>query len=103
MKPKDEVAIRVWRTDPDDIFALFPAIPATAPGYECTCYQPVGGHGAADYDLCIRKSRPATKTEARPILQELRRIGYRPRTIRRAGRRYLDERLAAFRAMPSAK
>lgn len=95
----DLVMIRVWRTDPNDVFALFPAIPATTTGRECQSYQHVGQHGAADYDLCIRKSRPAHRQEAANLLRELQKIGYKPKVIQRAGRRYLDQRLAAIRAM----
>ena len=60
------------------MFALFPADPADNYGYLCTSYQHIGQHCGADYDLCIRASRPATRREAAPLLTELRRIGYRP-------------------------
>ena len=91
------VVLRVWRTDPADVFALFPAIPASASGYECQSYQHRGQHGAADYDLCIRKSRPARAQEAADLLRELRRIGYRPKMIRRASRCYLNQRLTTLK------
>ena len=78
-KTVDPVVIRVWRSDADDVFALFPVLPADNYGYLCTSYQHVGQHSSADYDLCVRKSRPATAEEARPLLTELRKIGYNPR------------------------
>lgn len=98
-KPKDPVILRVWRNRPNDVFALFPTIPATDSGYECQSYQHLGGHAAADYSLCIHNSRPARPKEAADLLRELRHIGYRPKVIRRAGRRYLDQRLTEVRAM----
>lgn len=82
-KPVDPVIIRVWRSDPDDVFALFPTLPADTLGYQCTSYQHVGQHGGADYNLCIRNSRPATAKEARELLAELRGIGYNPRVYKR--------------------
>jgi len=94
----DPVVIRVWKRDPDDVFALFPADPADIHGYLCTCYQHVGQHSSADYDGCIRMSRPATAKEARPLLQELRRIGYKPRVLKRASPKHREQRLAAMRA-----
>jgi len=90
----DPVIIRVSRNDPSDVFALFPAIPGTRDWATCTCYQHVGQHCSADYNLCIRASRPATKQEGKSLLQELQQIGYRPRIIRRAGRKYLNQRIA---------
>ena len=83
-KPIDPVVIRVWKGDDSDVFALFPVLPADNYGDLCTSYQHIGQHGAADYRLCIRKSRPATAAEAADLLAELRGIGYNPRTIKRA-------------------
>lgn len=97
-RTKDPVVIRVWNGDPDDVFALFPADPADAFGRYCTSYQHVGQHSSADYGHCIANSRPATKAEARPLLSELRRIGYRPRVLKRAVRRHHDQRLQTARA-----
>ena len=82
-KPTDPVVIRVWKTDPRDIFALLPAHPADRFGRKCASYQHLGQHGIADYDHCIRQSRPATAEEAAELLGELRRIGYNPRVFRR--------------------
>jgi len=96
-KPTDPVVIRVGRSDPDDVFALFPTDPANNHGHLCTSYQHIGQHCGADYDLCIRNSRPATRREAAPLLTELRRIGYRPRVIRRASPLHRAQRQAAAR------
>ena len=96
---KDPVVIRVWNGDPDDVFALFPTDPADNYGHFCTCYQHIGQHGGADYGLCIRKSRPATRREAAPLLTELRRIGYKPRVLQRASRCHHDQRLSTARGV----
>jgi hypothetical protein len=96
---KDPVVIRVWKGDSDDVFALFPTDPADNYGRYCTSYQHVGQHGSADYDHCIRNSRPASRREAAPLLTELRRIGYRPHVLRRASRRHHDERLSTARGV----
>jgi len=101
-KTKDPVVIRVWKGDPDDVFALFPTDPADVDGRYCTSYQHVGQHSSADYGHCIHNSRPATKAEARPLLTELRRIGYRPRVVQRASRRHHDQRLSAAAAIDKA-
>ena len=77
-KPIDPVVIRVWREKDGDVFALFPVLSADNNGYHCTSYQHIGQHGAADYRLCIDRSRPATAEEAAPLLAELKAIGYNP-------------------------
>ncbi len=96
-KTTDPVVIRVWKGDPDDVFALFPAYPADNYGQYCTSYQHIGQHSSADYHHCIRQSRPATEAEAADLLTELRRIGYRPRVLKRASRRHHEARLAEMR------
>jgi len=93
----DPVVIRVWKGDERDVFALFPADPADIYGQLCTSYEHVGQHAAADYDLCIRNSRPASEAEAADLTAELRRIGYRPRVLKRASRRHHEKRLAVAR------
>jgi len=98
-KPIDPVVIRVWKDDSSDVFALFPVLPADNYGCFCTSYQHVGQHATADYGLCIRASRPASKAEMADLLAELRRIGYRPRVLQRASRRHHDERLSTSRGV----
>jgi hypothetical protein len=89
---KDLVIIRVWKGDDSDVFALFPELPADNAGNLCTSYQHIGQHSGADYHGCIGNSRPATAEEAAPLLEELRRIGYNPRVIRRANYRHHQTR-----------
>lgn len=88
----DEVIFRVSNED-GSVFALFPYNPAT--DRYVTSYQHVGQHCAADYNGCIASSRPATPEEYAPLLQELRRIGYILRIIKRANH---DRMRAAFAA-----
>ncbi len=95
----DPLVLRVWKGDPDDVFALFPTDPADNYGRYCTSYQHIGQHGSADYCHCIRNSRPATKAEARPLLIDLRRIGYRPHVLQRATRCHHDQRLVTARGV----
>ena len=79
-KPIDPVVIRVWKDDSSDVFALFPVLPADNYGCFCTSYQHVGQHATADYGLCIRASRPASKAEMAALLAELRRHRLQPAT-----------------------
>jgi hypothetical protein len=92
-KPIDPVVIRVWKGDDSDVFALFPVLPADNYGCFCTSYQHVGQHATADYGLCIRASRPASKAEMADLLAELRRIGYNPQPIKRATRAMHNARM----------
>lgn len=74
--PKKKSGKRVvFRRDNEGIYALFPDDPATNDGM-CTCYVSVGGHCAADYEHCIKTSFPAAPKDYKPLLGELRRIGY---------------------------
>ena len=70
----DRVEFRKWRDD-NEIFALFPDIPADD-NDNVVCYMHVGQHSAADYDHCITKSVPATPDEFAPLQKELEEIGY---------------------------
>ena len=60
----------------NDVFALFPCVPSSRDGYQCTAYQHVGQHCAADYYGCVATSRPATPAEYADLKAELERIGY---------------------------
>ncbi len=78
------VIFRVWNARPHDVLALFPTIAADNLGYLCGSYKHFGQNGPADYKGCIKKSRPATKKEAAPLLAELRQNGYELRVVKRA-------------------
>ena len=67
----------VFRVDRDgDTFALFPELPADNQGIYCTAYQHVGQHCAADYQLCMARSRPARAAEYADLFTELEQRGY---------------------------
>ena len=82
-KPVDPVVIRVWREKDGDVFALFPALPADNDGYLCDSFQHLGGHGAANYGICIDKSRPANAAQIAEMVADLRKIGYNPKVYQR--------------------
>lgn len=73
---KTIVIFRAELAKPNDVFALFPTIPSDNHGKFCTCYQHVGQHSGADYDHCIRISRPATSAEYADLKAELEGRGY---------------------------
>jgi len=73
---KVKVIYRVSKKDPSDVYALLPELPGTNDPNTCLCYQHIGQHSDANYEHCMRSSRPATAAEARPLHTELRRIGY---------------------------
>lgn len=89
---KDPVVFRVWPEG--DVFTLFPTIHADNYGRYCSSYQHIGQHGAADYDHCIKYSRPATEAEAAPLLRELEGRGYKLQPIARASRQHHEARRA---------
>jgi len=78
----DKVVFRAWRAG-GDVIALFPRIPGDNAGYLCNAYEHVGQHGAADWDVVLRRTRPARRTEYRELAGELRALGYRLKVGRR--------------------
>jgi len=71
----------LFRLIDGEVTAIMPEIPATSEN-DCTCYAHIGQHSAASLDL-LRQGRPATAGEYRPLLRELRQVGYRVRVMRR--------------------
>lgn len=88
----------VFRYD-GDVFALFPTLPADLSGH-CDCFQHVGQHCGADYQGCIRRSRPATPAEYKALKRELESYPYRYnlRVVQRAARGAHAARLAIARS-----
>jgi hypothetical protein len=88
--PKDEatddgmpvtVVYRRWLTHSGSIIALFPFIPASVTNAEddCTAYEHVGQHGAANYLHCIEGTRAVDERDAEEtakLYMELRERGY---------------------------
>jgi len=76
----------IFRTFPEgDVIALFP-YEINYPDGCCESYQRIGQHGAADYQHVCRITRPATLEEIAPLAQELERIGYRLKILKRKPR-----------------
>ena len=91
---KDEFKTHVmFRRDNDGtIFALFPYnIASINEGY-VTCYEHIGQHSGANYDLCINISVPAKENEYQELKSELESIGYNLNVVKRRNNdRYLAE------------
>ena len=87
----DAVVFRRWR-DSGDVIALFPEIPADIFGTYCEAYEHVGQHGGADYHGVIRATLPVERDEAEDLAEELTRIGYNLRPIRRASHHHHEKR-----------
>ena len=88
---EQRVVFRKWR-DTGSVIALFPEIPTDRQGWYCEAYEHVGQHGGADYHGVIQASRPAKPTEYRSLANDLDRIGYRVKPIKRASFRHHEQR-----------
>jgi hypothetical protein len=95
------VIFRRWR-DSGSIIALFPELPSDYQGYFCDAYEHVGQHGGADFHGVIQATKPVTNDDARDLIEELTRIGYRLKSIKRASQRVHESRRAAARAIRNA-
>ena len=89
------VVLRTWQKYPSkgEVFALLPTLPSDQSGYCCGSFDLTEGHGGAYYAFCIQSSRPATKAESAPLIQELKRIGYCLRVVKRASAAMHNERI----------
>ena len=87
----DVVVFRRWR-DTGGLIALFPENPADIHGWYCDSYETIGQHGAADYHGVIQMTVPARLRQCDELAQELRRIGYSLRPIKRASWRHHERR-----------
>lgn len=77
----------VFRIYPDgDVIALFPQIAADNYGWLCSSYMHLGQHGGADTLCVVSQTRPATPKEYRPLLKELKQLGYGPKIAKRCTR-----------------
>lgn len=88
---KDLVVFRKWK-DGFGVIALFPEIPADLYGRYCESYEHVGQHGGADYWGVVMNSRPANKEESADLAEELTRIGYQLRVIKKASQIHHEKR-----------
>ncbi len=81
MKDK-HITDMTFRIDGYGVFALFPHEVCDLKGH-VTTYQHVGQHSGADYTHCIYKSKKATPKQYKPLLQELKSIGYNINIVHR--------------------
>jgi hypothetical protein len=88
----DLVVFRRWQNRSGDVIALFPEVPADIHGRYCQSYMQIGQHGGADYNGVIRHTVPVGPRQYAELAEELRRIGYNLRPIRRTSRRHHDKR-----------
>lgn len=93
-----QVVFRRWR-DGGEIIALFPELPSDIHGWFCEAYEHLGQHGGADYHGVIQATRPATDEEAASLAQELTRIGYKLKPIKRTSQTVQEQRRATARAL----
>jgi hypothetical protein len=87
----DVVVFRKWR-DGFGIIALFPEIPTDLYGYYCESYEHIGQHGGADYHGVVMNTVPANTVEYADLFEELTRIGYKLRAIKRASQIHHERR-----------
>jgi hypothetical protein len=90
----DVVVFRRWQDRSGDVIALFPEIPADIHGRYCQSYMQIGQHGGADYHGVIRHTAPVCQRQYAELAEELWRIGYDLRPIRRASCTHHDKRRA---------
>ncbi len=70
---KTLVVFRCWRED-GAVIALFPEIKEV--NYCCMSYMHLGQHSAADYNMVIGATYPATAKDYTPLKRELEGRGY---------------------------
>ena len=95
------VIFRRWR-DTGGIIALFPELPSDYHGRFCDAYEHVGQHGGADYHGVLQVTRAVSVHEARDLITELTRIGYRLKPTKRASQRVHESRRATATAVRNA-
>lgn len=89
-KEKTKVIFRIYLDD--SVIALFPQFAADMSGYSCLSYEHFGQHGAADICMVVRRTRLAKPKEYRPLLNELKQIGYNLQIVKRCTLRDLQIR-----------
>lgn len=76
------VVFRTFRSG-GEVIALFPYEPGTMDPGTMMSYQHIGQHGPADMGLTSVHTRPSTPDEIRPLRNELERIGYKLKILKR--------------------
>ena len=85
------VVFRKWRNS-SDIIALFPEIPTDIIGSFCLSYERVGQHAAADYYGVINHTSSAKPHEFAGLADELVRVGYHVKPLKRTSQRHHERR-----------
>jgi len=85
----------IFRIDKYGVFALFPHNVQDIGG-DVLYYAHVGQHSSADYDHCIRTSKPATEEQYKQLEKELTSIGYELNIIKK---RNYDKYLKSYHAI----
>ena len=98
----DVVVFRRWRDTDGDVIALFPEIPADVQGRCCQSYMHIGQHAGGDYHHVIRHTVPVDHKHCVALAEELRRIGYNLRPVRRAAWQHHDKRRETARQFATA-
>lgn len=65
---KEKLIARRWRSGNKTVIFLMPETPWDYEGGQCESWEPVGGHGGADYHGVIAKTRPLPVSEAQKEL-----------------------------------
>lgn len=79
------VVFRKWpKSEGGDVMALFP-YEEEGNGY-CSSYQHLGGHGGADYRVCVDRTKPAKPEEYAALKRELESAPYCYRLVVRQRR-----------------
>lgn len=70
------VIFRIWKhgTHKGNLTAYFPYLPAVPRERTITCYDMSGGHGSADYDYILPKTRLATPEEYDRLKKHLEEV-----------------------------
>jgi hypothetical protein len=74
------VVFRKWRAAPCGVIALFPEL--TENGGCCVSYEHVGQHSAAPYNVVIKHTVPARRSEYSALKKELESAGYRLKRVK---------------------
>lgn len=100
-KQKVEVVFRKY--DNGEIVALFPHNVADCSG-ACSGYTHIGQHTACDYDYTISITKPAKSEEYQDLFNELEKIGYKVKVIKKRDvRKFTKELQEAFEYVEEQK
>lgn len=95
---KTRIIFRRWKgARRSNAIALFPDLPGTINPHTCLSYERIGQHGAADLSFVMFDTRPAHGHDVQELREELTRIGYDLREVKRVPRDALARRKEALK------